>query len=401
MRLYFQLLNTFFQLNGRLNLKSLSRGVITMVFAVFLMTAGIAVMNGFEYALNSALIDKIPHLRVTSPEIDRDRFTLESSDIALYTNEITEVIPYQASMGLIRDSGKEIITQLIAFEDGMYPSILELSPIENESIIISDTLSTDLGLGTNNELVLFGLVADLNAIANIPRVKVLGIREVMSYAMAASEERVALISSDTLNALASQRYIEKGLLLYLETPLSMDSTIARLNEILSPLATITRWDVEYRNLFESINITRAVLWVILFMLFVISLFNLFSMNLLEVKSRQSFIALLKVLGLQNHLITKVFLLVSLVRISMAIIIGLFLGLLFMKNLDLIIQGMGFLIGENLLSSDVYGIDALTGIIYKSDIYLILSVTFLSGLFGSFLTARQTVNVFPAEALRNE
>ena len=401
MRLYFQLLNTFFQLNGRLNLKSLSRGVITMVFAVFLMTAGIAVMNGFEYALNSALIDKIPHLRVTSPEIDRDRFTLESSDIALYTNEITEVIPYQASMGLIRDSGKEFITQLIAFEDGMYPSILELSPIENESIIISDTLSTDLGLGTNNELVLFGLVADLNAIANIPRVKVLGIREVMSYAMAASEERVALISSDTLNALASQRYIEKGLLLYLETPLSMDSTIARLNEILSPLATITRWDVEYRNLFESINITRAVLWVILFMLFVISLFNLFSMNLLEVKSRQSFIALLKVLGLQGHLITKVFLLVSLVRISMAIIIGLFLGLLFMKNLDLIIQGMGFLIGENLLSSDVYGIDALTGIIYKSDIYLILSVTFLSGLFGSFLTARQTVNVFPAEALRNE
>ena len=401
MRLYFQLLNTFFQLNGRLNLKSLSRGVITMVFAVFLMTAGIAVMNGFEYALNSALIDKIPHLRVTSPEIDRDRFTLESSDIALYTNEITEVIPYQASMGLIRDSGKEIITQLIAFEDGMYPSILELSPIENESIIISDTLSTDLGLGTNNELVLFGLVADLNAIANIPRVKVLGIREVMSYAMAASEERVALISSDTLNALASQRYIEKGLLLYLETPLSMDSTIARLNEILSPLATITRWDVEYRNLFESINITRAVLWVILFMLFVISLFNLFSMNLLEVKSRQSFIALLKVLGLQSHLVTKVFLLVSLVRISMAIIIGLFLGLLFMKNLDLIIQGMGFLIGENLLSSDVYGIDALTGIIYKSDIYLILSVTFLSGLFGSFLTARQTVNVFPAEALRNE
>jgi len=401
MRLYFQLLNTFFQLNGRLNLKSLSRGVITMVFAVFLMTAGIAVMNGFEYALNSALIDKIPHLRVTSPEIDRDRFTLESSDIALYTNEITEVIPYQASMGLIRDSGKEIITQLIAFEDGMYPSILELSPIENESIIISDTLSSDLGLGTNNELVLFGLVADLNAIANIPRVKVLGIREVMSYAMAASEERVALISSDTLNALASQRYIEKGLLLYLETPLSMDSTIARLNEILSPLATITRWDVEYRNLFESINITRAVLWVILFMLFVISLFNLFSMNLLEVKSRQSFIALLKVLGLQSHLITKVFLLVSLVRISMAIIIGLFLGLLFMKNLDLIIQGMGFLIGENLLSSDVYGIDALTGIIYKSDIYLILSVTFLSGLFGSFLTARQTVNVLPAEALRNE
>jgi lipoprotein-releasing system permease protein len=372
-----------------------------MVFAVFLMTAGIAVMNGFEYALSSALIDKIPHLRVTSPEIDRDRFTLESSDIALYTNEITEVIPYQASMGLIRDSGKEIITQLIAFEDGMYPSILELSPIENESIIISDALSTELGLGTNNELVLFGLVADLNAIANIPRVKVLGIREVMSYAMAASEERVALISSDTLNALASQRYIEKGLLLYLETPLSMDSTIARLNEILSPLATITRWDVEYRNLFESINITRAVLWVILFMLFVISLFNLFSMNLLEVKSRQSFIALLKVLGLQSHLITKVFLLVSLVRISMAIIIGLFLGLLFMKNLDLIIQGMGFLIGENLLSSDVYGIDALTGIIYKSDIYLILSVTFLSGLFGSFLTARQAVNVFPAEALRNE
>ncbi len=401
MKLYFQLLNTFFQLNGRLNLKSLSRGVITMVFAVFLMTAGIAVMNGFEYALNSALIDKIPHLRVTSPEIDRDRFILESSDIALYTNEITEVIPYQASMGLIRDSGKEFITQLIAFEDGMYPSILELSPIENESIIISDTLSTDLGLGTNNELVLFGLVADLNAIANIPRVKVLGIREVMSYAMAASEERVALISSDTLNALASQRYIEKGLLLYLETPLSMDSTIARLNEILSPLATITRWDVEYRNLFESINITRAVLWVILFMLFVISLFNLFSMNLLEVKSRQSFIALLKVLGLKSHLITKVFLLVSLVRISMAIIMGLFLGLLFMKNLDLIIQGMGFLIGENLLSSDVYGIDALTGIIYKSDIYLILSVTFLSGLFGSFLTARQTVNVFPAEALRNE
>ena len=401
MKLYFQLLNTFFQLNGRLNLKSLSRGVITMVFAVFLMTAGIAVMNGFEYALNSALIDKIPHLRVTSPEIDKDRFTLESSDIALYTNEITEVIPYQASMGLIRDSGKEIITQLIAFEDGMYPSMLELSPIENESIIISDTLSTDLGLGTNNELVLFGLVADLNAIANIPRVKVLGIREVMSYAMAASEERVALISSDTLNALASQRYIEKGLLLYLETPLSMDSTIARLNEILSPLATITRWDVEYRNLFESINITRAVLWVILFMLFVISLFNLFSMNLLEVKSRQSFIALLKVLGLKSHLITKVFLLVSLVRISMAIIMGLFLGLLFMKNLDLIIQGMGFLIGENLLSSDVYGIDALTGIIYKSDIYLILSVTFLSGLFGSFLTARQTVNVFPAEALRNE
>ena len=401
MRLYFQLLNTFFQLNGRLNLKSLSRGVITMVFAVFLMTAGIAVMNGFEYALNSALINKIPHLRVTSPEIDRDRFTLESSDIALYTNEITEIIPYQASIGLIRDSGKEIITQLIAFEGGMYPSILELSPIENESIIISDTLSTDLGLGTNNELVLFGLVADLNAIANIPRVKVLGIREVMSYAMAASEERVALISSDTLNALVSQRYIEKGLLLYLETPLSMDSTIARLNEILSPLATITRWDVEYRNLFESINITRAVLWVILFMLFVISLFNLFSMNLLEVKSRQSFIALLKVLGLQSHLITKVFLLVSLVRISMAIIIGLFLGLLFMKNLDLIIQGMGFLIGENLLSSDVYGIDALTGIIYKSDIYLILSVTFLSGLFGSFLTARQTVNVFPAEALRNE
>lgn len=401
MRLYFQLLNTFFQLNGRLNLKSLSRGVITMVFAVFLMTAGIAVMNGFEHALNSALIDKIPHLRITSPEIDRDRFTLESSDIALYTNEITEIIPYQASMGLIRDSGKEIITQLIAFEDGMYPSILELSSIENEFIIISDTLSTDLGLGTNNELVLFGLVADLNAIANIPRVKVLGIREVMSYAMAASEERVALISSDTLNALASQRYIEKGLLLYLETPLSMDSTSARLNEILSPLATITRWDVEYRNLFESINITRAVLWVILFMLFVISLFNLFSINLLEVKSRQSFIALLKVLGLQSHLITKVFLLVSLVRISMAIIIGLFLGLLFMKNLDLIIQGMGFLIGGNLLSSDVYGIDALTGIIYKSDIYLILSVTFLCGLFGSFLTARQTFNVFPAEALRNE
>ena len=179
-------------------------------------------------------------------------------------------------------------------------------------------------------------------------------------------------------------------------------TVARqLAYEIGPEVVVRDWTRTNRNWFESVQIQKRMIGIILTLIVAVAAFNLVSTLVMTVTDKRADIAILRTLGASPRSIMGIFV----VQGAAAGIIGTFsgaaIGLAIAWNIDVIVPAIERLLGTSFLPASIYVISRMPSQPLMSDVVPIVGVSLLLAFVATLYPSWRASRVNPAEALRYE
>ena len=151
--------------------------------------------------------------------------------------------------------------------------------------------------------------------------------------------------------------------------------------------------------FQAIGNEKRVMFIILMLIIAIASFNIISSLSLLVLNKQKDIAILISLGFSKLTIQSIFFIQGLIIGFIGISLGVMLGIALSSNIHDIVLFLESLFNVALISPDIYHIDVVPSIIFLSDIYNIILISFAMILLSAIYPARKAANIIPSQSLK--
>ena len=387
--------------------------------AIFGITIGLSililvtsVMNGFQKELKDRILETIPHASILG-DIQQEDFT-SIRDILNNNPNLIGAAPYIETQGLV-SSGSFLKGVYIYGVDTDYEkSVSQISKhiVEGNfdslddsgfNVVIGDILAFQLGVGIGDFINV--LVPDTGmGIAGIfPRTKRFKISAIFSVGAPELDQSFAFMSIKNASKLLRMGNAINGVRLKYQDLFLADyevrSDLANLQSATKQRFQYTTWKQNYGTLFEAIQNERFLVALMLFMLIILSAYNLMSMLVMTVNEKKPQIAILMTMGATSSIIRNVFLIFGSLVGSMGILLGCFVGLLVSFNFGVIINFIESLTGIAFLQ--VYFIDYFPIDIRFKWVASICFITFLSCLIFTIYPSRLASKIDPVEVLKYE
>ena len=170
---------------------------------------------------------------------------------------------------------------------------------------------------------------------------------------------------------------------------------------LGPAIFVSDWTRTNRQWFESVQIQKRMLFLILALIVAVAAFNLVSMLVMTVTDKQSDIAILRTLGATPRSIMGIFMVQGAASGVIGTLAGLLLGLLIAFNVGSLVPAIERLLGTTLLPANVYLISHMPSDPRSGDIIPIVLISLLLSFVATLYPSWRASRVQPAQALRHE
>ena len=181
-----------------------------------------------------------------------------------------------------------------------------------------------------------------------------------------------------------------------------------VGEILAPLvpkvadqAVITDWQTLNASLFETLQVERVVMFVILSIIILVAVFNILSSLIFLVRAKTRDIAILRTMGASRASLVRIFVAVGAVIGTLGIGAGILLGLIAIYFRQNVINFVQTITGQNLWDPSIR---FLTELPAKTDPMEVLGIALLALFFSLMATlypAMKAGGTDPVQVLRYE
>ena len=161
----------------------------------------------------------------------------------------------------------------------------------------------------------------------------------------------------------------------------------------------SNWTRTHGNLFDAIQMEKAMMFLLLFLIVAVAAFNIVSSLVMLVTDKQTDIAILRTLGMSPAEIRAVFMVQGIVIGVFGTIVGTGLGLGIVLNLTDSVAWIEEKFGLQLFGA--YFVNYLPTEIRLNDIIFIVISAFLLSFFATLYPSSRAAKTEPAEALRYE
>ena len=163
---------------------------------------------------------------------------------------------------------------------------------------------------------------------------------------------------------------------------------------------ISDWKSENSGLLHALKVESSVMSLILGLFVIISVFTIFAVIRMMIKSKERDIAILKAHGISDFQVGKMFFIVGIVICMFGMLFGNFVGIVFALNVDKIRIFLEDLFHSTLLDGDIYLLSHLPSRIIVDDIIKINIFVFISALICIYLSIKRNIKINITETLRN-
>ena len=172
-------------------------------------------------------------------------------------------------------------------------------------------------------------------------------------------------------------------------------------QALFPFNSIRTWEQKQGPLLAAIDIERAVLNVLLFLIVGVAGFSILAIFTMIVAEKTRDIGILKSLGASNGGVLQIFLGYGFLLGIVGAVLGTIAGLLFTDNINIIENGLSYLTGHHVFDPQIYYFDKIpTNIETPTVIFVNLGAIAIAVTF-SVLPALRAAMLHPVRALRFE
>ena len=367
--------------------------IFGLMLGVGILITVLSVMNGFEKELRDKILSFTSHINIypdnefgaekikqiiDSYENIKGYSVVHRNEILLSSKNVTNIPVVIHNVNETLESKTSEIPKMLI--DGDF----DLSNSNN--LIIGNVLANDLNVTIGDKL----LVSDYKDIYVDKSFKVIGIFDsgIHEY-----NQRFVVGSDYALKDVSNFSYIKVNLL----NPLDAIKVSRDLFNDYSIVSS--NWTETHNALFQAIGNEKRVMFIILMLIIAIAAFNIISSLSLLVLNKQKDIAILISLGFSKFTIQSIFFIQGLIIGLIGISLGVMLGIALSLNIHDIVLFLESLFNVSLIAPDIYHIDVVPSIIFLSDIYNIIFISFAMILLSAIYPARKAANIIPSQSLK--
>ncbi|MEK9976843.1 MAG: ABC transporter permease [Gammaproteobacteria bacterium] len=367
--------------------------IFGLMLGVGILITVLSVMNGFEKELRDKILSFTSHINIypdnefgaekikqiiDSYENVKGYSVVHRNEILLSSKNVTNIPVVIHNVNETLESKTSEIPKMLI--DGDF----DLSTSNN--LIIGNVLANNLNVTIGDKL----LVSDYKDIYVDKSFKVIGIFDsgIHEY-----NQRFVVGSDYALKDVSNFSYIKVNLL----NPLDAIKVSRDLFNDYSIVSS--NWTETHNALFQAIGNEKRVMFIILMLIIAIAAFNIISSLSLLVLNKQKDIAILISLGFSKFTIQSIFFIQGLIIGLIGISLGVMLGIALSLNIHDIVLFLESLFNVSLIAPDIYHIDVVPSIIFLSDIYNIIFISFAMILLSAIYPARKAANIIPSQSLK--
>ena len=163
----------------------------------------------------------------------------------------------------------------------------------------------------------------------------------------------------------------------------------------------SNWTFTHGNLFSAIQMEKAMVSLLLFLIVLVAVFNIVSSLVMVVTDKQSDIAVMRTLGLSPARVMGIFMVQGTAIGLIGTLVGVVAGVILAFNVEPVVAGIESLFGIHFLDPDIYYISDLPSDVHLADVLRIGGGAFLMSVLATLYPAWRAAKTQPAEALRYE
>ncbi|WP_168397332.1 lipoprotein-releasing ABC transporter permease subunit [Acinetobacter indicus] len=381
--------------------------MIGLTLGVAVLITVLSVMNGFDRELKNRVLGMIPQATVSSTQILTDWPELAKK--VEQHEHVTGAAPFTQLQGMLTAHGQVsgIMVTGIEPEYEKKVSIIHQHMAEGSidnlkkgefGIVLGKQMTDALGLSLNDSITLVLPEATPSPAGVVPRFKRFTIVGIFSIG-AEVDSMMGYIALNDASTLLRLPDGAQGVRMKLDDIFAAP-TVA--NDIVSELPAnfyASDWTYTHGNLFSAIQMEKAMVSLLLFLIVLVAAFNIVSSLVMVVTDKKADIAILRTLGASPGTITRIFMVQGTVIGVIGTISGAILGIIFASSISGFIAWLNNVLGLNLF--DAYFINYLPSHLRWQDVVVIVSLSLILSFLATIYPALRAAKIQPAEALRYE
>ncbi|WP_227430817.1 lipoprotein-releasing ABC transporter permease subunit [Psychrobacter sp. I-STPA6b] len=392
--------NRFISLISLISMVGLTLGVAVLITVL-------SVMNGFDRELKTRILGMVPQATVSAGEIITDWPAL--ADEIKKDPEVVAAAPFIELQGMLTANGQvagimvtgiepEYEQQVSIINNHMVQGSIDSLQAGEFNIVLGESMLQALGLQVGDKVTLVLPEASPSPAGVIPRFK----RFTVSGAFNISREVDNLVAFIPMNDAAKLLRLPEGaqgIRMKLHNIFKAPQVADRARNIAPDMLYANDWTNTHGNLFGAIQMEKAMVGLLLFLIIIVAAFNIVSSLVMLVTDKKADIAILKTFGASPKLITQVFMVQGVVIGVIGTVTGTILGVILALTIGDVLGWVNQTFSLHLF--DAYFINYLPSQLRWLDVLIITSTSFLLSFLATIYPARRAAKIQPAQTLRYE
>lgn len=381
--------------------------MIGLTLGVAVLITVLSVMNGFDRELKTRVLGMVPQATVSSTQILTDWPEL-AKKIDQHEH-VTGVAPFTQLQGMLTAQGQVAGIMVSGIEPSYEKnvSIIQNHMVEGNieslkkgefGIVLGKQMTDALGLRLNDSVTLILPEATPSPAGVVPRFKRFKVVGIFSIG-AEVDSMIGYIALNDASTLLRLPDGAQGIRMKLDDIFRAPQVADDVVKDLPGNFYASNWTYTHGNLFSAIQMEKAMVSLLLFLIVLVAAFNIVSSLVMVVTDKKSDIAILRTLGASPTTITKIFMVQGTVIGVVGTLAGAALGIVFATTISSFIGWLNSSLGLHLF--DAYFINYLPSYLRWQDVVLIVGLSLLLSFLATIYPAMRAAKVQPAEALRYE
>ena len=373
--------------------------ILGLTLAVAVLLAVLAVMNGFEREMRERILGVVPHISIQG-FADLATWREVQTRVMALDGVVETALFHERDLLAVRGSRVDAAT-LLGIEPATWTrwqpwSSAVVERLEPGQVVLGTGLARRLGVGPGDPLRVVAPEGSLEA-GTLPVTRVLAVVSLIDSGTEL-DEALMLADFEYTAGMLGEAVTATGVALQLEQLFDAPRRRWEFRQQLSRAFYVSDWSVRHGNLYAAIRLSRDLVTLLLLSIIAVAAFNVVSSLVLVVSDRRGFIAMLQTMGATQTDIVWIFLLQGAWIGVLGASMGVLLGWLLASALPTLAAAVEWLVGVQLLNTDVYPLDFLPVDTRAADALWLWSVSVVLCLLAAIVPARRAIRVPVATAL---